>query len=620
MAIDYTQFSQDGKPNSQAPSSRWWTLKNHDEIAQAVCAVVQTLSQADSVRQSQMQTSARLYGNVSLMGLTGLTFARGQRGMPGTKERITYNVAQSGVDTITSKMVKNKPKPLFLTSGGDWKIQRRAQKLSKFIDGIFYENQAYDQGRMAFRDSAVVGDGLVHVFNWHNRVKFERVLAGEILVDEMEAIYGKPRQLHRTRNVDRAVLMDLFPEKKSVIQLANAARTETQGQSVADQVSVIESWHLPSGPEAKDGLRVICLESGLLEKEEWSKDYFPFARLPWTPRLYGYWSQGGVEQVQSIQLEINKLLWVIQRSMHMAGTFKILAERGAKIVKEHFNNDFGTVMEYTGVPPSYIIPPIVPPEIYQHLQTLKGQAFEVLGVSQLSATSQKPAGLNSGKALREFQDIESERFTAIGQQYESFYLELAKLSIDVVKEIFETEKSYEIKIPGKKFLETIDWKDIELEEDEYVMKVFPVSSLPNEPAGRLQTIQEYIQAGFMTPRAGRRLLDFPDLEQAETMANSKEDWLHEVLEKMLDEEEFFYQPEPDDDLALARELALEYIAFAKVTKVEDQLIQKLRDFLEEVKGMIALASAPQEPGVGPQANPMPTPQSDLVPNVPQLVA
>jgi hypothetical protein len=622
MTIDYKSFSDTGQADKVQPVSRWWT-QSETEMPKSLVAIVNTLSQADSRRVSQCQTSAKLYGNISLTGLSGLTFAKNAASGGVIKDRISYNVVQAGVDTVVAKMIKNKPKPLALTGRGNWHQQRKAEKINTFVDGIFYEQHAYDHGRESLRDAAVLGDGLTQVLEEHSRVKFERVLATELLVDEMEAFYGRPRQLHRVRNMDRAVAVDLFPEKADLIKGTNAAKSDLTGvnQTISDQITVVESWHLPSSPDANDGLHVICIEDGILFKEEWDRPYFPFARLPWTPRLYGYWSQSGAEQIQNIQLEINKLLWVIQRSMHMAGTFKILAERGARIVKEHFTNDFGVVLEYTGTPPSYVIPPIVPPEIYQHLSTLKAQAFEQLGVSMLSATAQKPAGLNAGKALREYQDIESERFEALGQQYERYYLDLAMLSIDFVKRIFEREGKYQVKMPGKAFLETIDWKDIKMEDDEYVLKMFPVSSLPQDPAGRLQTIQEYIQAGFISPRSGRRLLDYPDIEQAETMANAAEDWLHEVIEQMLDDGEP-YAPEPDDDLQLAQELAIQYINFAKVSKAEPDRIELVRQFLAKVNEMLAgpLQQAPELPPATPQANAMPPPTSDLIPNAPGVAA
>jgi hypothetical protein len=137
------------------------------------------------------------------------------------------------------------------------------------------------------------------------------------------------------------------------------------------------------------------------------------------------------------------------------------------------------------------------------------------------------------------------------------------------KQIADRDGKYVVKIPRKgRLFDQIDWKDIDLTEDEYVMKVYPISSLPNDPEGRLSTIQEYTQAGFMKPRTGRRLLDFPDLEMEEDLANSKEDYLHEIIEKMI-EDGIYTPPEPFDDLDLALELSLDYYAYAKCNGVEE---------------------------------------------------
>lgn len=627
MSVDYTKFSTSGNPNSptQNPyATRWWSAPKESR-SQAICAVVKAIGEYDSKRQTQYQTSARLYGNANLMGLNGLSFSKVQSVNNALKDRLTYNVAQSVTDTITSKMAKNKPKPMFLTSGGDYKLQRKAKKLQKFIDGIFYENGAHKLGPVIFRDGCVAGDGFVHVFARDGKVTYERVIASELYVDWADAFYDAPRQLHRVKNVDRAVLADLFPEKAALIKNANSATADMIGvaRNVADLVTVVESWHLKSGPDAKDGLHCISIPEGELFSEKWEKDYFPFARFTWCKRLYGFFGQGLVEQIQNIQLEINKILWVIQRSFHLAGSFKVLIEHGSKIVKEHLNNDIGAVVSYTGTPPQYVVPQIVASEMYQHLQTLKNSAFEQAGISQLSAAAQKPAGLNSGKALREYNDIESDRFMTIGQAYEQFFLDLARLSVDCAKDIFAEDKKLSVKVPGAKFIETIDWKDIDLEEDEYVLKMFPVSSLPSEPAGRLATIQEYIQAGFIRPRTGRKLLDFPDLEQVEELANAAEEYLNEVFEKIVDDGKFT-PPEPFDDLGLARELALQYYAQGKCNNLDEERLEMLRQYMDQLDVLEKKAAAALAPAMGldggggaPQAAPMPTPQSDLIPNVPQ---
>lgn len=606
----------------------WWRAPV-SERAQGIVATVKFISEYDSKRQTQYQISTRLYGNSNLVGLNGLSFTKIQSVTNALKDRLTYNICQSVVDTIAAKMAKSRPKPMFLTSGGDYKIQKKAKQLEKFMDGVFYENNITKLSPIIFRDAAISGDGFVHVFAKDGRVKYERVLANELYVDWADGFYDEPRQLHRVKNIDRQVLLEAFPNKRELILNANSASADMLGaaQNIADLVTVVESWHLPSGLGAKDGIHTINIAEGNLFDEKYTKLHFPFAKLSWCKRVWGYWGQGLVEQIQSIQLEVNKILWVIQRSFHLAGSFKVFLENGSKIVSEKINNDIGAIVSYSGTPPQYVVPQIVPLEMYTHLIRLKDSAYEQAGISQLSASSQKPAGLDSGKALREYNNIESDRFMVVGQAYEAFHLDLAKLSLEAAKEIYEEDKSFSVKVPGSKFIQSIKWKDVDMEDDEYILKMFPVSSLPQDPAGRLQTIQEYIQAGFISPRTGRKLLDFPDLEQVEDLANAQEDYLNEVFEKIIEDGEYT-APEPQDDLGLARELALEYYAKGKTNGLEQEKLQLIIDFLDQLdvlEGKAAEAMQPPQgmnpsaPGLGaPQAVPLAPPVSPLLPNVPNI--
>jgi len=616
--IDYQTLNSQGQQHDQYVDKQWWKAPK-DQRSQAVAKIVKALSQYDSKRETQYQISARLYANLNIMGLNGLSYSKIASIQNSLKDRITFNVVQSAIDTITAKIAKNRPKPLFLTSGGDYKIQRKAKKLNKFLDGLFYENRAHDLGVEIFRDAAVFGDGFIHVYEHNGRVRFERVLPSELYVDWVESFYGQPRQLHRVKNIDREVLIEMFPEYKDKILQTNSASADLTGmyQNVADQVTVVESWHLPSGPDATDGIHTINIESCTLFEEKYEKDFFPFAHFSWCKRMYGWWGQGAAEQLQNIQLEINKILWVIQRSMHLAGTFKILLENGSSIVSEKINNDIGAIVHYNGTPPQYVVPPIVPVEMYQQFDRLKSMAFEQIGVSQLSASSMKPAGLNSGRALREYNDIESDRFHTIGKNYEKLFLDLGKIAISVAKDIYSRDGKYPVRVPGKKFIEKIEWKDIDLHEDDYVMQMFPVSSLPTDPEGRLQTIQEYMQAGLISPRAGRRLLDFPDLDQIEDLANSQEDYIHEILEKIV-EEGVFTAPDPYDNLALAQELSLEYYSRGKCQNLEEEKLELLRRFNDQCIVLIQKSQPPAPPMApgAPQANPVAPPVSDLIQNVP----
>lgn len=625
MAIDYKSFNSDGTAMGQAAFEwrRWWTL-SESEIPEAIARTINHLHTTQSARMTQLDMGTRLYGNISIMGLNGLSSSRIVQRQNTIKERLTYNVIQSSIDTVTAKIGKNKPKPLFLTSGGDYRLQQKAKKLGKFVDGIFYENDAYHHGAMMFRDACIWGTGITHVYNYYNRVKHEEVLPHEIYVDEVEAARSNPRQMHRVKIIDRMQLVDMFPSSKKKIINAGAATYDEVGayQHISDVVMVRESWHLPSGPEANDGLHVITINDAVLLKEEWTKDHFPFAFFHWNRKPIGFWGQSVVDQLQNIQLEINKLLWVLQRSYHLAGSFKVLLANGSKIVKEHLTNDVGACIMYTGSEPKYIVPPIVPMEYYNHIENLIQKAFTEVGVSMLSAGSLKPQGLDSGKALREYNDIESDRFMTVGQNYEKYFLDLAKLDIEVAKEIYEEEGEYTVPSFGRNSTENVDWSDVDLKNDEFVMKMYPISSLPDDPAGRLATIQEYAQAGYISPRTARRLSDFPDLEQVEDLQNAEEEWINEVLEKISEAptekpKDFLYiAPEPEDELSLCLELGLEYYAKGKKSNLEEWKLDLIRKFIKDTKILQGVAATPPPQPMMPQGAPAPQPTSDMIPNVP----
>jgi hypothetical protein len=249
-------------------------------------------------------------------------------------------------------------------------------------------------------------------------------------------------------------------------------------------------------------------------------------------------------------------------------------------------------------------------------------AYEQEGVSQMSASSKKPAGLDSGAALREHNDIESERFATQGHAYEQWHLDLARLMVETAKEVYTSSdpRSYEVKVPGSRFLETIDWKDVRLEDDAYVMQCFPVSSLPKDPAGRLQTIQEYIQAGLIDQRSGKRLLDFPDLEAVETLQSAVEERILSSLDAIVEGGDFD-APDAYMDLDLARQLALQYINRYATLGLEEERMEELRAWIRQVDDlqqkavMLAQAQAQAAPPAPALAAPEAQPTSDLIPNV-----
>lgn len=619
---------QKSKPLLKANTNgvRWW-LADEALMPGAVMGQVAAIIQADRGRIDSYNTYAKLYGTYTPTFWNGYQLANTGKPTAPMRDRLTYNIVQSCIDTLTARISQNKPKPMFLTQAGDSKLQRKAKKLDAFCYGLFYENKLYQQGPKAFRDGCVFGEGIIHPYSENGVVKYERVLPYELLVDYLESHYGpeSTKSLFRIKNIDRTELSEAFPDKADLIaQLSNTSvYISAANKSVADTVTVVEAWRLPVGDQP--GRHVIVTDSFTLVDEEYDNNYFPFAIFRYSPRLYGFYSQGMAEQLVPTQVEINRTLISIQRSLYLGGTHKIFVKAGSKVIKSHFDNMVGTILEYAGdTPPQYVVPQLVQPEIYAHLQDMKASGYQLVGISQMSAASVKPEGLDSGKAIRAYDDTQLERFQTVAQAYEQFFVDLAKITVGVARKTYAEAGKLTVKVPGKRFIETIDWEDVSLEDDEFQLQIYPVSKLPNDPEGRLATITEMAQAGYIQPDAAKRLLDFPDLEAEENLANASLDYLHMILDRMI-EDGIPTEPEPFDNLQKARALALEYYAQGKLNNLAEDRLELLRTFIKQIDDLentaaqaMAPAPMPMDPGVGAApANPTPTPTSDLVPNTNQ---
>src|ERR1043165_5432420 len=126
-----------------------------------------------------------------------------------------------------------------------------------------------------------------------------------------------------------------------------------------------------------------------------------------------------------------------------------------------------------------------------------------------------------------------------------------------------------------------------------------------------------MQAGILDLQEGRRLLDFPDLEQVERLANSGEERILQILDEIIDTGKYT-PPDPFMDLQLANKLVVQYYNLYSQAKLEESKAQKLRDFYTQLLTLKA-AAMPQPMGI-PGAQPLGVaeapPTNPMIPNAP----
>jgi hypothetical protein len=605
-------------------ASRWWDA-DEDEVHKRLVQVGKDLEKAQASRVSDGWRHYRLFAGMRpdmLTAFGALGFVSADKSGPGRLPRFSFNVIQSVIETATNRVATNEIRPTAQTTGADWDLQERAELLTQFTDGIAYENDFRELAVDCAEDSMILGTGVEKSYLDRGRVVTERIFPLEILVDDEDGLYGKPRQIVHRRQVPRDVLLAQFPKKEKVIRSAPLAENNQRRKSVADVVMVWEAWHLPSGPDEKDGKWAICVENGDLDSGEWTRPTFPFRFLHWKKPKLGFWGHGIAEQLTGIQIEINRVVKFAQESLS-AGGFKVFLAVGSKVVKSHLNKEIGGMVEYVGAKPDYVTPEVLSGQVMQWLLELYRKAYELVGISAMAAQAIKPAGLDSKPALRAYDDIQDSRFTRFGKRYETWHREVAEDWIELGREAHKQlteggdKKGFVVKTPGTDGIAEIPWKDINLQREQFVFQIFAESALPKTPAARRQTIQEYMQANLMTPEEGRRELRMPDLKSATDLDDAPRNLVLYQIGKMRKGVPQTFE-DGFQDPVLAQTLVNQAYQLGRVKNLPEDRLELFRAYLSQLDALMKMKVQQQTaPGPGgPMAKPEAPPTSPMLPNVP----
>lgn len=609
------------KSKEGATAYKWWLAQNDADLCSQLLSTTEYLKRTNAQRVKQASIFTRLFSGKPLYNFlaSNATLDNSSQLPIG---RPTANVVYSCIDTLTSRITQDKPQPTFLTDGGHYKQRKLSQEANKFIQGEFFRLKTYEQMPLMFRDGGVLGNGLIKVFGRDGKVCSERTLETELLTDYNDAYYGKPQQLIQMKLVDRSVFAELFPDSLDKILAAthgNVDQTPRSTETVSDQFVIAEGWHLKSGEHAEDGRHVIACSAGVILDEVYERDGFPFTKFGYNPNIVGWFAQGLTEILMPTQMELYRQLIIASQSLELMGVPRILMEEFSKILETSFNNRIGTIVKYRKTPPEFVNAQSNHPEIYQFIQWLIQNAYNIAGISAMGAAGIKPAGLNSGEAIRSFEGVQDARFAALGKRYQDCFTDKAYLVIDAAADIVrQTGKPYKTVYPGRDGVHEIDFKSIGLLKDTYVIQCFEQSSLPKDPAGRQAKLSEMFAAQEISRQEFRRLSNFPDLEQSDQLAIALEERILSNLDAIIEDGKKGYEaPDPFmlDPTDLATTLTVNYINKYVITDIEEEKLDLLRLYFTQLQDLKNAATPPQQVQAPEASNGLPVqpPQASVAP-------
>jgi hypothetical protein len=599
---------------------RFWKA---EEPHVTVFAHANKLSSYANWRKQRAFFLACLYGDTdlaaSIQGADAL-----DNGVPQT---MTINVCRRQADTYQAHIVKNRSKPMALTTGGNYGARRRAEAITKFGQGMLETVQFWPTRELRTRDHAVWGSGFARNHRVGRKLCHDRVYQWEVLVDPRDAFYGSPRTVLITRSVDRMLLTEQHPEFEEQIKQAKRGLSgdelwgTTFGTSLTDDtVLVIEAIHLPSrtiedGDEKEhDGAYAKCISNATLTGDpkkpgavKYLRDHFGLSKSDYQKPLTGWFGEGLVEQLAGLQYEINANTLRMQEGGFLTGTYVWTADQGGVEVDLLENTTLGVIRSASR--PEFFQPAPWHPQALEYIEGLiTRRPSDITGQTSFSTRGEIPAGMDgaSGVALRRYKDEGSENMIVHTREDERDTIDTMWQLLDLAEEIGATEQKgvsvrYEVRDAGRSSFESIDYKAVRMDRKEFTLQAFPMSYLSGTPSDRWAQVSEMADKGYFGTDEAMSLLDFPDLQRVLNLRNSPRKVVEKVIEKLLDPKfEGTIAPESAMNLDLCVALgALAYLEAKWLDEAPEKLCKRVLQFSIAARQLRDGGSAAQT-GMGPQ--------------------
>lgn len=634
--IDYTD-----------PQLLWWEETDPSRAGAYMVSVCDRLYMQAQPRRDRNLRHAKLFANQDLSSI----YDCGVGNYDGAGVYLSVNVTESCICTLGAKMTRNRIRPVLQTEKGSRTLQKQAEGGTDFIDGIAAANELHEaEGQQMFFDGALFGNGWAYteasLDDEERPITVERVLPDEMLYDETEAMYGmrdlttiyRRKFIHRQRlyrmRDEKGKLFADDPIKRAAIKHAPAV--QNVGSVWADEggqmIPVSFGWRLPSGKGAGDGRMLVAiggaattdglmLSTGVgdgttLFSKKWTRRRFPFNCFTYQRRPVGLLGRSLAEQLVPIQYKINEQLEAIDEGERLNALVRIFYQQGA-IDADQFDNEVCRFIQlaagHTVAEVKEVLGQGAHPQSYEQLERWIKRAYEITGISMLSATAEKPEGIDSAVGLRELLDREDMRFSDLGHRWEKFRKDNGTTILDTAEEAVAEGGKIIVTVPGDRSAKTIDFKELGLERKKMVVDVGAASSLPTTPAAKKQYANELLDRQAISMARYLEIIDESgDVGGVTSLVTAVQESIDLDIDGILDEDKWRC-PEKIRDPALARDTAIARYAQATHQGIPEPRMEKLRRYIILATRMAAMAQPP------PAGIPMPLPSGAAAPTVGQAM-
>lgn len=433
------------------------------------------------------------------------------------------NVIKSVIDSLVSKLSNNKVRPFFAPVDGTFKTKKVIRQAQQFFD-IYYDkinlNNIISE---TFKDACIFDIGYILI----NPFTFEVERVPSYCIEELNV------------NGENKVALIKWIHQPSLA-------LDKYGVSTSRQYVNIEML-------IKEDEAILYVDEKKVKTV--STTGYPIVNVYYNEPINNGKTVSIVDELEGIQTQVDLINAKIASTSQLTPANLVFIDEQSGLKASDVNNKdcqiypVGIQPGNTANPVNVVTPVPFDPSWSSMLDFYINKAYDMIGISQLSAQSRKPSGLDSGVALQTMEDIESDRFEVQVNHFINAYVDVTRKLIEIIPEDVEI-------LPADKYQSTMTWASLKEQDNLYKVQYSAATSLSKDPAERAKQIIQMSQIGLINPSKAAELMDMPDLTDAYSDAEAMEMAVAAVINNAV-EYDLYDVPDYISLTSLAREITLE---------------------------------------------------------------
>ena len=376
---------------------------------------------------------------------------------------------------------------------------------------------------------------------------------------------------------------------------------------------------------------MVVASSGIVQKcVDYKYTNPPLVCVPYSQPLWGLEGDSLVDEAYPVQVELDKQVMRRSQYQRVVGRPIVRKRLGAKMqVPQGFEEMEIPVFQLQDPGDMTIdMNPSSNPSWDRDVEGTNQKLYELTGINMGFSQGQTDPSITAGVAQREVKKTANQRLSMQQYGYDwAVGVELAKRVLEVAEMAVEVFECTDVEVPAEKkrrrtnFASKIKFKELSVSLNDLEFSLSPASALPDDPAAKVQTLTEWLQANLITPQEYMMMTDIPDLEFARDLKVSPDDAILSDLDSIIEDGDY-RPPEPFIDPQRGIQIATAIYMSSRNNDEEESKLDMLRNYIRACEKMVAnaqaSAAAQQAVAQGPGPGLAPTDSAIMPPVGPQV--